>query len=161
MRSTLCLRSFSNIAFETVPVFVWSMMPPTPTPAPPPLLMAPVCLCVQFKMVSIRSEKPMCALPCFSDVCPSLPLKQFQCSSDWQGPPSPPPTRPPSLLPLIISCNVPVCLPNDCGIHGDVSGSRAAWGRGGHGHQRHWPPHQQHRWCPWDGQAGQVPSTGK
>ena len=37
---------------------------------------------VQFKMVSMRSEKPMCAPPRLSEVSPTLPLKQFQCSSD-------------------------------------------------------------------------------
>ena len=37
---------------------------------------------VQFKIVSMRSEKPICAPPCLSDVSRTLPLKRFQCSSD-------------------------------------------------------------------------------
>ena len=37
---------------------------------------------VQFKMVSMRSEKPICAPPLLSDVSPTAPLKRFfQCSS--------------------------------------------------------------------------------
>ena len=34
---------------------------------------------VQFKMVSMRSEKPICARPRLSEVSPKLPLKRFQC----------------------------------------------------------------------------------
>ena len=34
---------------------------------------------VQLKIVSVCSEKPICAAPCFSEVFPMLPLKQFQC----------------------------------------------------------------------------------
>ena len=30
---------------------------------------------VQFNMVSVRSEKPICAPPCLSEVSPTLPLK--------------------------------------------------------------------------------------
>ena len=46
-----------------------------------------VCLYIQFgsfqfKMVSMRSEKPICAPPRLSAVSPTSPLKQFQCSSD-------------------------------------------------------------------------------
>ena len=37
---------------------------------------------VQFKMVSMRSEKPTCALSRLSEVSPTLPLRRFQCSSD-------------------------------------------------------------------------------
>ena len=38
---------------------------------------------VQFKMVSMRSEKPICAPPHLSDVSTlTLPLKQFHCSSE-------------------------------------------------------------------------------
>ena len=37
---------------------------------------------VQFKMVSMRSEKPTCAPPGLSDVSPTSPLKRFRCSSD-------------------------------------------------------------------------------
>ena len=37
---------------------------------------------VQFKMVSMRSEKIICAPPGLSKVFPTSPLKQFQCSSD-------------------------------------------------------------------------------
>ena len=37
---------------------------------------------VRFKMVSVRSEKPICALPGLSEVSPTSPLKRFQCSSD-------------------------------------------------------------------------------
>ena len=42
-----------------------------------------ILLSVQFKMVSMRSEKPICAPPSLSEVSPALPLKRFQCSSDW------------------------------------------------------------------------------
>ena len=45
-------------------------------------------LLIQFG--SVRSEKKQankpntkCAPPCLSEVSPKLPLKQFQCSSDW------------------------------------------------------------------------------
>ena len=43
---------------------------------------------VQFssRMVSMRSEWPISAAPCLSEVSPTLPLKQFQCLSDWQLP---------------------------------------------------------------------------
>ena len=37
---------------------------------------------VQFKMVSMCSEKPICAPPHLSEVSPTLPLKWFQCLSD-------------------------------------------------------------------------------
>ena len=37
---------------------------------------------VQFKMVPIRSGRPICAPPRLSEVSPMLPLKQFQCWSD-------------------------------------------------------------------------------
>ena len=42
----------------------------------------------QVKIVSMRSEKPICSLPRFSEVSPALPLKQFQfqSSSDWRWP---------------------------------------------------------------------------
>ena len=41
------------------------------------------CCSVQFKMVSMRSEKPICAPPLLSDVSQTAPLKRlFQCSSD-------------------------------------------------------------------------------
>ena len=36
---------------------------------------------VQFKMVSMRSEKPVCTPPCLSEDSPTLPLKQFRCPS--------------------------------------------------------------------------------
>ena len=36
----------------------------------------------QFKMVSMSSEKPICALPRLSEVSPTLFLKHFQCSYD-------------------------------------------------------------------------------
>ena len=36
---------------------------------------------VQFKMVFVRSEKPICAPPRLSEVFPTLPLKLFRCSS--------------------------------------------------------------------------------
>ena len=35
---------------------------------------------VQFKVVSVRLEKPICAPPCLSEVPSMLPLKWFQCS---------------------------------------------------------------------------------
>ena len=38
---------------------------------------------VHFTMVCSRSGKPVCAPPCLSEVSPVLPLKQFQCSSDF------------------------------------------------------------------------------
>ena len=41
---------------------------------------------VQFKMESVRSEKPVCAPPSLSEVTPALSLKRFQCSSDWRWP---------------------------------------------------------------------------
>ena len=34
----------------------------------------------------MRSEKSICAPPRLSEVFPTSPLKQFQCSSDWQWP---------------------------------------------------------------------------
>ena len=37
-------------------------------------------------MVSLRSDKPICAPPRLSEVSPTLPLKRFQCSSDWRWP---------------------------------------------------------------------------
>ena len=37
---------------------------------------------VQFKMVSMRSGRPICAPPRLTGVSPMLPLKQFQCWSD-------------------------------------------------------------------------------
>ena len=43
---------------------------------------------VQFKMVSMRSEKPICAQFRLSEVSPTCPLKRFQCSSDLQWPSS-------------------------------------------------------------------------
>ena len=39
---------------------------------------------VQFKVVSMRSEKPICAPPRLSEVSPMLLLKQFRWSSDWR-----------------------------------------------------------------------------
>ena len=41
---------------------------------------------LQFKMVSMCWEKPILlrAPPRLSEVCPTLPLKGFQCSSDWR-----------------------------------------------------------------------------
>ena len=41
---------------------------------------------VQFKMESMRTKKPICAPPRLSYVSPALPLKQFQCLSDWRWP---------------------------------------------------------------------------
>ena len=38
----------------------------------------------QFKMVSLRSEKPICTPPRLSEVSPASPLKRFQCSSGWR-----------------------------------------------------------------------------
>ena len=51
MRSTRSLRSFLNVAFETVPMFVWLTM----------------ALTIKKRLAT-------------------LPLKRFQCSSDWQWP---------------------------------------------------------------------------
>ena len=34
------------------------------------------------RMVSMRSEKPICTPPCLSEVFPTSPLKRFQSSSD-------------------------------------------------------------------------------
>ena len=42
------------------------------------------CLVQLSKMVSMRSEKPICAPSCLSEVSPTLPLKRFQYSSDWR-----------------------------------------------------------------------------
>ena len=39
---------------------------------------------LQFKMVSMHSEKPICTPPRLSEVSPMSPLKWFQCSSDWR-----------------------------------------------------------------------------
>ena len=36
---------------------------------------------IQFKVVSLRSERLICAPPLLSDVSSALPLTQFQCSS--------------------------------------------------------------------------------
>ena len=36
-----------------------------------------VCVLVQFKMVSMRSERPICAPPRLSEVPPTMPLKRF------------------------------------------------------------------------------------
>ena len=36
---------------------------------------------VQFKMVIMRLEKPVCTPPRLSEVSPTLPLKRFQCSN--------------------------------------------------------------------------------
>ena len=41
---------------------------------------------VQFKMVSMRLEKPICAPPRLLEVSPTLPLERLQCSSDWRWP---------------------------------------------------------------------------
>ena len=41
---------------------------------------------VQFKMVSMRSGKAICAPIRLSGVSPTLPLKQFQRCSDWRCP---------------------------------------------------------------------------
>ena len=41
---------------------------------------------VQFNMVVMRSEKPICAPPRLSAVSPTLPLKQFLCCMTDDGP---------------------------------------------------------------------------
>ena len=41
---------------------------------------------VQFKMMSRCSERPICAPPWLWEVSSVLPLKQFQCLSDWWWP---------------------------------------------------------------------------
>ena len=41
---------------------------------------------VQFKMVSMCSERPIRAPPCLSEVSSTSPLKLFQCLSDWRRP---------------------------------------------------------------------------
>ena len=41
---------------------------------------------VQFKMVSMCSEKPISAPPHLSEVSPASPFKWFQCLSDWWWP---------------------------------------------------------------------------
>ncbi len=47
------------------------------------ILNYPKCdLTAQFKMVYMRSEKPVCAPPHLSEDVPMLRLKWFQCSSD-------------------------------------------------------------------------------
>ena len=40
----------------------------------------------EFRMVFMRSENPIRTPPCLLEVSATLPLKQFQCSSDWQWP---------------------------------------------------------------------------
>ena len=45
--------------------------------------------CAQFSSVQdgiYALKKPICAPPHLPEVSPTLPLKQFQCSSDWQWP---------------------------------------------------------------------------
>ena len=37
-----------------------------------------------FKLIHLRSEKPICAQLRLSEVSPTLPLKQFHRSSDWR-----------------------------------------------------------------------------
>ena len=39
---------------------------------------------VQFKMLSVRLEKPICAPPCLSEVSPTLPLKTLR-GEDFSG----------------------------------------------------------------------------
>ena len=41
---------------------------------------------VQFKVVSMYSEKPVCVSTRLAEASPVLSLKQFQCSSNWQRP---------------------------------------------------------------------------
>ena len=41
---------------------------------------------VQFKMVFMRSEMPICALPSLPEFTSASPLKRFQCSSDRRWP---------------------------------------------------------------------------
>ena len=41
---------------------------------------------VQFKMVSKRSEEPICAPPRLSELSPTVSLKQFRCLFDWRLP---------------------------------------------------------------------------
>ena len=38
------------------------------------------------RMVSVLSEKPICSPSRLPEVSPTLPLKQFQCTSDWRCP---------------------------------------------------------------------------
>ena len=66
---------------------------PSPSPPPPiPLTSASHSLetstvsAVQFKMVSMRSEKPIFAPPLSLRSSPVSPLKRFPCSSDDDGP---------------------------------------------------------------------------
>ena len=41
---------------------------------------------VQFKMVIMCLEKPICTPPRLSEVSPTLPLKRFQCPPGWWWP---------------------------------------------------------------------------
>ena len=101
---TPCLRSFSSFAFETVPVLVVDWYYDGPFSCFQQLWAFPLfaafssrwlvewhvlglvqCL-VQFKTVSMCSEKTIRAPPRLSEVSPTSPLKQFQCSSDWRWP---------------------------------------------------------------------------
>ena len=44
---------------------------------------------VPFKIVSMRSERPIFTPPRLSEISPTLPLNQFQCSSDRRWPSRP------------------------------------------------------------------------
>ena len=41
---------------------------------------------VQFKIISVHSENPICTPSCLSKVSPTWPSKKFQRSSDWWWP---------------------------------------------------------------------------
>ena len=109
-------RRCHNTAPTYLPACVTTLCPPTSPPTSqhcahlPPRLChntVPTCLpadvtfmcpnqgtvlfsSIQFKMVSMRSEKSikLCAPPRLSEVSPTLPLKRFQCPSDWRWPSS-------------------------------------------------------------------------
>ena len=55
---------------------------PGDTPADCILLLTSDHSSIQFKVVSVHSEKSIGTPPHLSEVSPTSPLKQFQCSSD-------------------------------------------------------------------------------
>ena len=85
-----------------LPLSLWlSLCLPLSVSSPCHCLSVTLCLClslsvchsqsgavvaVQFKMVSMHSEKLVCTPPHLSEVSPVSPLKLFQCLSDWWWP---------------------------------------------------------------------------
>ena len=101
--SSLSHRSIDNLLLFVFlllfPLFLFFCPSSTPTPSfffffwssvssHPTVTYTAGCMIssVQFSMVSMLSEKPVCAPPRLSEVSPMLPLKRFRCSSDWRWP---------------------------------------------------------------------------